>query len=390
MVACLKKHKGTAQTSRAVSELAQALGCRIATARKYLAATAEQLARAQADHLHNTCLYAASLTSVGSFRSLCFIEFQAYDESPLRVRVNWDGSARAPNQVAKVFVALTQWALVLQKTASSIAAEEPEFLVLHGVLSPAVRAADSTSARGVAAVIANTPRPANVAKEFLEGAWVIRVAESDGLAANAKAERLLFRAEQNTHLHIECMAHRVHSIADRVWELDKATLSGVVHCLLTMRSSGQMLALEKALVHVLEQRLVIDQSSERMTDDAMHFRRGVLQCFLPQPRSPRKRTVCLLLAGMLNADWRVTSRITHQCQQGCCNNKEESLSKIKDLLHRVMRSLRPSRLCRANWQEWHKPMCVLGLLGSMHNLLAEAFELSMTNSPVEPYPEVYY
>ena len=245
VVACLKKHKGTAQTSRAISELAQTLGCRTATARKYLAATAEQLARAQADHLQKCCLYAASLSSVGSFRTVCFIEFQAYDESPLRVRVNWDGSARAPNQVAKVFVTLTQWALVLQKTPSSSAAEEPEFLVLHGILSPSVRAAESTSARSVAAVLANTPRPANVAKQALEGAWVIRVSESDGLAANAKAERLLFRAEGNTSLHIACMAHRVHSIADRVWELDKPTLTGVVHCLLTMQSSGQMLAFGK-------------------------------------------------------------------------------------------------------------------------------------------------
>ena len=222
-------------------------------------------------------------------KNLCFISFQSYDESTLRVRVDWEGEGRAPNQVAKLFVALTQWALILEK-APHVLGGAPEFLVLHGMISPAVRASDTTSARGIAAVLSQCPQPERVAEEILEKTWMIRCAETDASASNMKAERLLKLAHDNTtSLQILCMAHRIHSIADRVWALDADTLSGVVHCLLSMQAAGHMLAIEKALLQLVEQRLVIDTQTCRLSQEATSFRQAVMQCFLPRNKFPRKK-----------------------------------------------------------------------------------------------------
>ena len=72
---------------------------------------------------------------------------------------------------------------------------------------------------------------------------------------------------------------------------------------------------------------------------------------------------------------------------GVAQTKKRAWAKIKDLFHRVLRSLRPSRMCRANWQDWHRPMCVLGLVGSMHGLLTDAFEIAFSKTPADAYSE---
>ena len=386
MVACLLKHRRTAQGALAINELAGILGCSAKTARRHLAATAEQMSRAQLELLSRACLYAESLVSVGAYKISGFFEIQAYDESPLRVRVAWDSSGSAPNQLAKVFVAHTQWILLLQKVPTN-ASEDLEFLMLHGLMSPSVRAGDSTSAEGIAAVVSQFPRPALLAKQVMDNPWIVRVSETDGAAANMKCERLITLAEKNTSLQLLCMAHRIHSIADRVFELDASTLSGVIHSLLSMQPANQMLAIETALMTLVEQKLHIDHSTQMLGEDAIHFRQAILTCFLPKRKYPRKRCVCLLLCALLNGDWRQQDRVLHICKPGCCHNKAETLSKIKDVMHRALRSLRPSKMCRANWQDWHRPMNVLGLIGNMHHLLGDAFEMALTKTPPQPVSE---
>ena len=135
IVKTLLKHRTTAQGSRAITELAESLKRNVATARKYLASTAEQLARAQVNILKSCCEYAQSLAAVGSLQVLAFLEIQAYDECSLRLRVAQGVCCSDP-----------------------VGHNEPEFLVLRGLMSPAVRACNSASARSTAVALARCPR----------------------------------------------------------------------------------------------------------------------------------------------------------------------------------------------------------------------------------------
>ena len=194
------------------------------------------------------------------------------------------------------------------------------------------------------------------------------------MPSNFKAERLLaYLTEDVCSLHLPCRAHRAHSIGNRVWDLAPKTLSQVIHVLLCLRTAANMLKLELAMMKLVEKRLVVLFRPHMLSAEARSFRRKHLALFMPPDKYPRRRTMCLAFASILNGNWQKKNTLIHICSSGCCGDREAAVNKVQWALKRVLKTMKPNRVCQGNWQEWHRPMAFIGLLGAVHGILQDSF-----------------
>ena len=372
VVECLRLNKANAKSAMAVEDLAAQLEVSAKTALRYLAPTAQSCLQSQISAFERVCDYANSLIENGTVEAVALLEFQAYDETPMRLRVEFPGSAPGMGtQLTKIFAVSTQWALLIRKAGSFKA---KDYTLLHGHFAVSLRAADSNSAAAVTALLQSCPRPLEIARSRVKMPLSLRIAESDSAPSNVKAERLVsLLSPDDICLHLLCAAHRAHNIADRCWELQSGTLSGIIHSLLCLEPAAHMHKLESAMMQLVDERLIVKQHTCALPADALAYRASIISLYVPSEQYPRKRTTCLILACLLNADWR-RKALVHRCSEGCCPSEVESKAKIKCALCRAVRCLRPSRLCKANWQEWSRPMNFVGYLGGIHCLLRDSFE----------------
>ena len=160
--------------------------CSCHSASRYVDAIAESAFRIQQENLNDMARYAWVMVESEQAFPVAAIRHECYGETPLRVRIAFQsGDKGGVAQVGKVFVSQSQIRLLLKKRSGEV----PEFLVIHIHAPVALRATDRATAKGIAAFLDSvwTPPP------HLEETFgvKIRLAESDGLAANMRCERLL-------------------------------------------------------------------------------------------------------------------------------------------------------------------------------------------------------
>ena len=251
------KHQKTSQGTKAIQDLAQSLQCTSKTAMRHLLAAAEQCARGQAANFQAVSTYISSLVSAEVMSPVCLIEFQSYDESPLRLRIAFDREdGTGKSQLGKIFVAAGQWAMVVRTNEASGQPlhtdgqdKTPSYMIFHGQWSPALRAADSTNSHAISQVLATCPRPDEASCKILKWPLRIRVAECDSAPANLKSERLQSQARPEVMpMQLLCAAHKLHAVAEKTWSLDKLTWSGITRLLLCLQGSDSMLLLQTAML----------------------------------------------------------------------------------------------------------------------------------------------
>ena len=264
---------------------------------------------------------------------------------------------------------------------------DQHFLSINGITAPCLRAADSTSGRATAAVIRACPSPpATIYDTF---AHVTRLAETDGAPANAKAERMLQAwlkkaSHKHSNLHHVCAAHKCHAIADKVWEQDLPTLSGIVAALLTVQKSQPLSRLREALLSLVQTRAQVLTTFQPLTEAAKRYRSNILNLYAPTGQHTRKRSIALAMAAVFNHDWRSRGVVVHACPgPHCCSDRQEGVEKMLYMMKVFLRSLRPGKLCKGNWLAWMRPLQFLGLLGAIHNILADAFEIAFKKTGAE-------
>ena len=235
-----------------MAKLSRALACKRDTALRYLAAAAMHCCRGQQHNLEQTLLYTVPLVRSGVLHPICFAQLQSYDETPSRVRVSWSTDTHAESQIAKLYVVKSQWIMMFYvRTADG---EEP--FLFHGSWAATLRAGTGTSAADTAAVLATCPEVNMETFKQVGFPITVKVSETDSLAANFKCERLRALADpESWWLHIVCMAHRCHTVADKVFALNRPLLSGICPSLLVLQGSGHLVALRNALMQIVEARL---------------------------------------------------------------------------------------------------------------------------------------
>ena len=384
----LLHHKRDSQSSSVVEKVSGHYGCTDKTSMKFLQATAEQSLRYQIANFEKLVHYAWTLVEGGEMQAIAFLEYSGYDETPLRVRVAFRPSDRGGvPQVAKVYVVLGQAALILKKVPEACHGDASDFLIMNFSAPVALRACDRGTAEGIVSVL----RSSIISSERVGRLFPlkIRLAETDSLKANLKAERVLHALHPTWHtLPMLCTAHRVHTIADKSWSLVEGkdgALTGVLRTLMVLQGATQLLQLQNALETLVSQRFEYIAGQPNLTEDAERYRQNVLSTFMVQGQSARKKAVTIMFGCAFNGDWRRSDKIQHLCPgHHCCRSPEESLQNQLHALRTFMRSHRPSTLCKANWLDWHKPMCYVGILSHVHGMLGIAFRQAFATDTEDP------
>ena len=117
------------------------------------------------------------------------------------------------------------------------------------------------------------------------------MAEIDGAPSNMRSERFVMQAlGPGWHgIHTFCLAHQIHSVAEKVFPLTLSTMSGVIHVLLSVQ---HLLLVSEAMDKLVETKLVI-REFKPLPKAAQEYRREVLSVFTPTKSQRMKRHLAL-------------------------------------------------------------------------------------------------
>ena len=147
-----------------------------------------------------------------------------------------------------------------------------------------------------------------VPKEACEHELKVRIATSDKLVANMKAERELCREKGPwLHLHAICDVHRVSTMQSRSLGHVKELVSRMVHLSLSLRMSGDMKWFRACMRTVVESKLTLLQGA--CSAKAADYRSYILELFVARGQFAAKRRSLLWV--WCNGDWRNKSAIEH-------------------------------------------------------------------------------
>ena len=358
----MKKEHGTAQQSAVIQKLEEVMQRSETQVIRYLESTAELCFRGQQHLLESVIKWVSSLQ--GHVVPVCYIQHETLDETPLRVRVSYQQEdTGGVAQIAKIYVAESQWCMLVKDT---VPGEGDEYCLLHGRFSPRVVSANCSTSSAIAAVMQQTPR-ATVKAEEVFGRRV-RILEQDEGAANPKAARMFASTLQREWSEFTwyCTGHKAHTVSEKVMLLAKPALTGTVNTLLAMQTSQQLGRLELVVDRLVKERLIMS-TGKILSEQAVVFRKNILEQFLCDGKSGRKRASMIVLAGLLNGDWRRDDVLEHICSSSeCCRSREHACEKISWAIRHVLKTCRGSSLCRDNWLEWRRPISVVGLLLFAH------------------------
>ena len=345
-------------------------------------ATAQMCADGQQTLMTKVLDYVASLE--GHAKVLLFLHHNKLDETPLKLRVPFDKDEEGGvNQLSKIFVSESSWSILLRyddavPIQSAHSHRDKGYLLLTGAFAPQVLATDTATGTCIAAVIEKTAGVPLDRLSDTSAAFKIRMAERDEAPANKRADRLIggILPEWQSLLWY-CSAHKGHTVAEKLMQLPiaKESLSGVVQALLSIQPAQHLHRLQMAIEKVVADNLVIVPLTP-LSPEAMSARQQLLRLFCPDSATPRKKSAVLLLSCLLNGDWR-SSQIQHRCAgTGCCSDRADSLRKVVLALQMLLRTQKPSSLCRDNWLQWRRPVQLIAILCWIHSLLPRAFPIA--------------
>ena len=231
---------------------------------------------------------------------VCYLHRVAYDETPALLKVHYGeaGQADSELEVTKVFAVESSWSALFQRRAGDgfvggADAPPSEFLLMRGFLSPAVRCSNQATAVSILNILRSCTSVCMQPR--VKFPWGVRLVETDGNAANNKAECLLQEAVASSSvegskddpqvsgmqtLHVLCSAHKIHRGILRGWSMNQRITSGITKVCLVLSSAGAARKVKVALAKVASQKLMVLESRE-LSEEAMKYRQHLCDLFLP-------------------------------------------------------------------------------------------------------------
>eukprot|EP00971_Amphidinium_carterae_P059182 1169999-Amphidinium_carterae.2 len=372
VAACEYLVSGTVRKKITLSALCSMLCTDRKSLTEKLRALGEASWKAQQEVVAKLVQYVDRMSDAG-VEGVAFIERMSYDATPCELPVAYAGEGMSKVR-AKLFAVERTWAMVISAGMESF--------TLRGTLSNAARVSDRETAENIRNVLLDVEfLPANVDNVFKK---VIRIAETDELAANCKAERILVETRsaqwRDGTLHAICMAHKAHSSAEKTWEFMSHTISGAIHCYKALQDGTIMHRLRKAMREEIPLRLqVYYQGSPPQASKKMRER--LLEMCLPPPTAPKRRVHAQRTLALLNGNWLRKSVLEHYCKPGCCRDIQETRTKLVNNLPKALLSQKATMLNRSNWTEWHTQMNLFGLLSGPHCFGQELLARILTQGP---------
>ena len=352
-----------------------------------LSAAAENATRGQEQLWGQVSEYFKSLGS--SFLPVAFLEHTLYDETEVTARVTHSELEGSDREIAKVYVVQTSWCVVVQrKSDNPLLAQPADFICLRGHLSPVLRAGGGTSASAIVDVLKSVWVPSQSSSETFK--YNCRLAETDSAPALILAEKVFSESRPHVNLlHIRCIAHRVHKSAERVWAYFPELLTGITRACMVLTGPRAMAKLRKAASHFLKAGTIrIHPGKPVLSDAAQQFRQSLWELFAPPVQQPRRRALLRsILDHLLNGDLR-NPVMEHFCFGRCCQGADDTLSKFKRYIPKILSILRPGIFCRRDWKDWHSSLRMFGMGLGCHNILRHSFEAAFGQDGTAQWEEM--
>ena len=183
----------------------------------------------------------------------------------------------------------------------------------------------------------------------------VRTITTDKYGANARTEEGLRGAFPTfTSTHLACDVHRCSNAINNMLKRStcKNDMSGLLNTSLALSELGSVKKLRDALTNIFFAEMEVVHS-EPPTEATKQYREHIFDLYLPVTgvfRSVRKLNLKrrFILSSVLNGDI-MTPKITHYCQRGCCQNKEETLCNAALFLTWALLPFACPVLCRKSW-----------------------------------------
>ena len=349
-------------------------------------AAAEVTMQKQQSTLDLLVAHASSQIKLGHWQGIAFVEHESYDETQLLVRAFHADDEHAQQQVTRMFVVEQQFSFLVRvlptmfrDDAEDVVDEEPLFAAFHLHCSPQIRAADGCDGECTAAVLKSVLRaPATVTDDF---AYRLRVAEADECPANPRAESLLLQerraAKQDwSEFFLPCLAHKVHAAATKTWNLQGATVSGIISVCKYLASGAAMKAFRQGVAEVVATNLrVVPASSHVLDAGAERFRKMLLTYTQPPREQVRRRAAIELVMTFFNGDWRSwDGKVVHACTgPGCCADTAASVSKAQFAMELLISAAPPKMFNRSNWTGWPSSLNFFLFAAGLNGVMVAGF-----------------
>ena len=197
-----------------------------------------------------------------------------------------------------------------------------------------------------------------------------RLVCTDADAAVEKAERIMEQADDDNCLRTKCEIHRCYIWHGTVFEQVEAQINKLRHLALALQDGDSMRSFRAVLRDVLGEQLDFRPGEvARPREVAKSIK--LLDIFAPSA-SLGNRVKRAVILSLCNGDWSERARVTHRCQ-GCCTSREHCLSKMTTLFVAATVGAAPKVWPTDRWTGATPAIEWLGLLESVHGLLAMTF-----------------
>ena len=296
------------------------------------------------------------MTAVGRMRPHTFCWKTKYDETPLKTRLGYSNNSSEMDlhRSAYIWNIESQWVCSFELADSSM-------LIFCGAFAPEMRGTSGKTAEHIVKALQSCHGPPAHLPFHLK----VRIVDSDSAPSNHRAERILQERDARgwASVQTDCLCHKAHAAVSKTMELYKPVQTGIKNMALAL--SDKIHQMRHMVKDIVAEQLLILEGSPNLTEVAEQYRAEVVQLYTPA-HSQARAVLILMSRRLLNGDWR--GPLVHHCEPGCCNDKEETVTKIQYGLSALLSVTKPVVLTN-NWAHWRRAFYFHGVFGRLHKLL---------------------
>ena len=339
--------------------------------RRKMYALAHHTLKAQSDVFRDVVDYVRLQIFGQRARGLVFVHYTRYDETQLVLRGR-GLDQQTYEERYHIWVVEQDWSFLLEELSDEDSRPN-RLLLLCGGSSPKVRSSGNTKAETLVTVLEGTSLVSlELYKELASlCGQTVRLIETDSCGSNLRAEKILLSSqpegeETYTKLHVTCMAHRVHGVASKTWQLSLSAQAALIHTLKILKANGALQRFVRTLIEVILENLRVTTSG--LSDAALHWRAEVTKLFAPKASEKTRPHLVVRFVStfILNGDW-TKADVEHRCMD-CCQSLRHLEDKVRLWVPRLISALGVRILNRSDWKSWKKGTYLVGMVSGMHGL----------------------
>lgn len=325
---------------------------------------------------------------------IAYVDFVAYDETPLPVRLRGEASEPSDDRALSApeaphlqpqsssLCSLSAGTALAKRISTTAIAQKILQTIQNGgfvckvageyvtVLSATICPLQVVD-RGTGALLYEAQRLIAGVSPFASAfSHQSRLVCTDRNAANMAGERYLMheRGVPWKRLHTLCEIHMTATAHEKTFALLSENIQGMIRCALALRMGSAMTRFRKCLRAEVASRFEVRYGSPPL--EAMRYKQHVLRLFVSHgPQLAMRR---ILLALCPNGDWR-SEKVECYVTVGCRHSERQLLDHVASGLVAALCASQPSTYPRHRWTGADLATDCLGVMEACHKLLSTTF-----------------